>query len=268
MKYKINRETFYDEKVNRIDVLDSRYYFHSDNPKVFYPSCTTILEAYPKGWALTQWHKALGFNADIVLERAGKTGSNVHDGCFKYVTGERLEFGKLVDNVFVHNYTLEEWEMICKFVEFWTKHNPRLIAAEVIMLSDTMKLGFTIDLVVEMMNNDGQFENWIIDTKTSNAIHPQQELQLAAYATGWNEQNPDHFISRCGIMHLKASTRGEDKKGIKIQGAGWNLVEFPRHYADAYKVFKALRTVWDNENPTYEPETYSLPGVLELKKTA
>jgi hypothetical protein len=265
MKYKIARNSFYDPKVKRIDVLDNRFYFHEDNPKVFYPSTTTILEAYPKGWALTQWHKSVGFNADIILERAARVGTNVHDGCYKYVKGERLEFGKMVDGVFVANYTMEEWEMLCKFVEFWTTYNPKLIAAEVTILSDTMKLGGTIDLVFSLSNKDGQFENWILDTKSGNSIYPAHELQIAAYATMWNEQNPDYFISRAGILHLQALTRGADKKDQRIQGNGWQIKEFDRHYSDAYKVFKSLRVVWDNENPTYEPKIYSLPGVLELE---
>lgn len=268
MKYKISRDSFYDDKIKRIDVLDNRFYFHEDNPKVFYPSTTTILESYPKGWALTQWHKSLGFNADIVLERAAKIGGNVHDGINKYVRGIKLEFGKMADGVFIANYTMEEWEMLCKFVEFWTKYNPELIASEVTILSDTMKLGGTIDLIFRLHNDQGQVETWILDTKSGNSLYPSHELQIAAYATMWNEHNPDYFIQRAGILHLQALTRGEDKSGKKIQGKGWQIKEYDRHYADAYKVFKALRVVWDNENPTYEPKTYSLPGVLELKQPA
>lgn len=265
MKYQINRSSFYDPGVKRIDVLDSRFYFHEENPKIFYPSVTTILEAYPKGWALTQWHKSLGFNADIILERAAKQGSNVHDGVNKFVSKQTLEFGTLNEaGVFVQNYTLEEWEMLCKFVEFWTTYKPELIASEVTILSEQYKLGGTIDLIFRLKNEEGQLETWLLDTKTGNSLYPSHEFQLSAYAMMWNEQNPDYHIDRAGILHLDALTRGIDKTGKKIQGKGWQVKEFDRHYFDAFKIFKALRVVWDNENPTYEPKIYSYPGTLSL----
>lgn len=263
MKYQIARNSFYDDKIKRIDVLDNRFYFHEDNPKVFYPSTTEVLNAYPKGWALTEWHKSLGFNADIILERQARKGTNIHDGINKYVKGNKLIFGAMVDDIFVPNYSLEEWEMLCKFVRFWNEYNPELIASEVTMISERYKLGGTIDLVFRLMNKNGQFETWLLDTKTGNYIYPSHELQIAAYAMMWNDINPDYHIDRAGIIHLDALTRGADRKEEKIQGKGWQIVEFGRHYADAFKVFKALRVVWDNENPTYEPKIFSLPAVLD-----
>jgi len=261
--HKISRNSFYDENIKRIDVLDNRFYFDKENPKIFYPSVTTILEAYPKGWALTQWHKSLGFNADIILQRAAIQGTNIHDAANKYVNGHPLEFGTMVDGKFVANYTFDEWEMICKFVEFWTEFKPTLIASEVTILSEHHKLGGTIDLIVQMPNSKGVWETWIIDTKSGNALYPSHELQVAAYATMWNEHNPDYFISRAGILHLNSLTRTKGKNGA-IQGPGWQIKEYDRHYADAFKVFKHLRAVWDNENPTYEPKNYSLPGSFQL----
>ena len=39
----------------------------------------------------------------------------------------------------------------------------------------------------------------------------------------WNELNPENKIQRTGILWLNAATRGEDKKGINIQGKGWQI---------------------------------------------
>lgn len=264
MKHQIARSSFYDPTINRIDVLDNRYYFRNGTDDLYYPSVTTILEAYPKGWALEDWHKAVGYNADIILNDAARTGTKIHDAIKLYVGGVKLEFGNITNDVFVSNYTLEEWQMLCRFVKFWTVCKPRLIACEVTLLSDVYKLGGTIDLVVELMNENGEFERWIIDTKSTNYIHPTHELQIAAYAIMWNEVNPDYFIERAGILHLKATTRGADKSGKKIQGEKWQLKEFDRHYGDAFKVFKSVRAVWDNENPTWEPKNLSYPGSLQL----
>jgi hypothetical protein len=264
MKYKISRNSFYDDNIKRIDILDDRFYCDTEFPDLFYPSTTTVLDVYPKGPALTEWHKALGFNADIVLQKAGITGSNVHDACHKYVNGHKIEFGQVIEGKFVANYSFEEWKMIVKFVEFWTEYNPELIASEVTLISHTHKVGGTADIIFRLMNPEGQFETWLLDTKSGNSVYPSHELQIATYATIWNEHNPDHFISRCGILHLQALTRGKDKQGKKIQGKGWQIVEFDRHYADAFKVFKHLKAVWDDANPDYKPKTYSLPGSLQL----
>ena len=261
----IARNSFYNEKLKRIDILDDRFYFDLDNPNVYFPSTTTILDCYPKGYALEDWHKSVGYNADIILKKAGETGDHVHDGIHKYVNGKRLVFGEMVGDEFVTNYTLEEWKMLVKFVNFWTKYNPKLIASEVRVISEAHKLGCTIDLVFEMINDKGKQEIWQVDTKTSNYIHATHELQIAANSMAWNDVNPDYHIDRCAILHLKATTRGEDKSGKKIQGEGWQLKEFDRHYGDAFKVFKAVRVIWDNENPgVWEPKNVRLPSEMQL----
>jgi hypothetical protein len=166
----------------------------------------------------------------------------------------------MVDGKFIANYSFEEWEMLCKFVDFWETFCPEIIAAEVVMISVSLRLGGTIDIICRING-----ETWLIDTKTGHGVYPSHELQIAAYATMWNEQNPDYFIQRTGILHLDAQTRGADKKGGKIQGKGWQLKEFDRHYHDAYKIFKHLKAIWDDINPTWEPKNRSLPGSLKKK---
>lgn len=260
MKHKINRSTFYDPNNKRIDVLDNRYYFKADNPEIFYPSVTTVLDAFPKGPALTTWHKSLGFNADIVLAKAAEKGSRIHDAIKEYVDGKKLVFGEVVNGLFHSNYSLEEWEMISRFVEFWTTYKPKLIAAEVTIVSELYRLGGTLDLVFELNN-----ENWVLDTKTGNNIYDSHEFQIAAYAKMWNEENPDYAVDRCGILHLDALTRGADKQGKKIQGKGWQLKEFDRHYGEAWKIFKGLRLVWDDINPNYKPVIYSMETEFQLE---
>lgn len=246
---KINSKTFYDPENRRVDILDSRFYFKESEPGVYYPSVTTVLEAFPKGYAFSQWQKDLGHNADFILQRAAETGSKVHDAIDQYLKGVEV-----VWEVDKQNYTLEEWKMILKFVEFWETFKPEIITNEVSIISDTYRTGGTIDLVCRINN-----EIWLIDAKSGNAIHDSHELQIATYAYLWNEQNPELFIQRCGILHLKAATRGPDSKGVKIQGKGWQLKEFDRHYKDAFKIFKSLRVIWDEINPDYKPANLSLP---------
>lgn len=249
MSIKINSKTFYDPDNRRVDILDSRFYFKESEPEIYYPSVTTVLESFPKGYAFSQWQKDLGHNADFVLQRAAETGSKVHDAIDQYLKGVEVVWE--VEN---QNYTLEEWRMILKFVEFWQTFKPEIITNEVNIISDTYRVGGTIDLICRING-----EIWLIDAKSGNSIHDSHELQIAAYAYLWNEQNPELFIQRCGILHLKAQTRGADSKGKKIQGSGWQLKEFDRHYKDAFKIFKSLRLIWDEVNPDYKPANLSLP---------
>jgi len=251
------KNIFHNPDIQQINFLDNRYYT-KDNVN-YYPSVTTVLEALPKGWALEQWKKDLGHNADIVLERAAKEGSNVHDAIEAYLEGAEVHWK---DDKAGICYNMTEWKSILRFVDFWETYQPELIASEMTIISDGLRLGGTMDIVCRING-----ELWLIDTKTSNSIYESMELQLAAYTTMWNEAAPEK-IKRCGILHLKAQTRGADKKGGKIQGAGWQLKEFDRHYTEAFKTFTHLRAVWDECNPDYKPANLVLPDRIKLKQPA
>ncbi|WP_343692786.1 PD-(D/E)XK nuclease family protein [Chitinophaga sp.] len=251
------KSIFHNPDNQQINFLDKRYYT-KDNVN-YYPSVTTVLEALPKGWALEQWKKDLGHNADLVLERAAKEGSNVHDAIESYLGGAEVRWQ---DEKTGNSYNLTEWTSILRFVDFWETYQPELIANEMNIISDTYRLGGTIDIVCRIA---GQL--WLIDAKTSNSIYDSMELQLSAYATMWNEVAPEK-IERTGILHLKAQTRGADKTGKKIQGLGWQLKEFDRHYSQAWQSFQLLRGVWDECNPDYKPANLTLPDRVKLKRTA
>lgn len=250
------RNIIHDPIQKRIDVLDSRYY--TNNGITFYPSVTTVLEALPKGIEYYTWLKDLGHGADEVLKRAANTGSKVHAAIEKYLLGEELLW---IDENGNELYTYDEWVMLFKFVEFWTLHTPELLGAEINIISDKHKIGGTIDIVCRI---NGKL--WLIDVKTSNSIHDSHALQLAAYSTLFNDFNPNDKIERFGIMWLKALTRGADKKGEKIQGAGWQLKEFDEPLEDLWSSFCDVRRVWDRQNPNYKPKNLTLPDRLKLSE--
>lgn len=241
---------FYNEKLQQINVLDERFYTE-DNVK-FYPSATTVLGVYPKGKWFEDWLKSVGINANEIRDKAAETGSNVHNAIDQYLKGIEItwfsENGKEL-------YTLLEWQMIQRFVEFWETHKPELISSETSLINHKMKLGGTIDLVCRIGD-----DIWLIDHKTSNAIQKTHELQLASYVEMWNKTYPDYKITRSGVMHLKAQTRGIDKTGKKIQGRGWKLHEFTRPHAEAYRLFRYTRAIWDEENPNYKPKNLIYPS--------
>jgi len=124
--------------------------------------------------------------------------------------------------------------MILKFADFWKTHKPKLMASELHLFSDELQVAGTMDLVVEL--ND---KLWLLDIKTSNSLHDTHDLQLACYQQMWNESF-DQKINNAGILWLKASTRGADKSGKKIQGEGWQLKEMNGTSESNIKTFKNL----------------------------
>lgn len=280
-------KTFHSPENKQVNFLDERFYT-LDN-ETFYPSVTTILGVYPKGYGFNKWLKENGEEADEILQKAGEEGGKVHDAIDRIIKGLEVKWThtfidtvniQTVDSLaqFVEDdknglrdkymkevafYNIDEWKMVLKFVDFVTTFSPIFIANEFNIISVEMRIGGTLDIVCDIKLGD-VWERWLIDVKTSNYIHKTHELQLATYAVMFNEKNPDMVIDKTGILWLKAQTKGYDKSGKKIQGNGWQLKEFDRHYLDAYKVFEHVRAIWDEENPNYKPKNMIYPDRIKL----
>ena len=249
---------FFNNEANQINIADERFYESKNKPGVYYPSVTSILDAYFKGYGFYEWLKQVGFSADEILRKAGEQGTHVHNMIDNYQKGLSVRWLNDQDEMI---YTLDEWQMFCRFIEFWTKYNPEKYVNEYSIVSDELGYGGTIDLVSKINN-----EIWLVDYKTSNAIHKTHELQLAAYAVAWNKLNPQYTIQRTGILWLKSQTRGEDKKGKTIQGEHWILKEFERHYEDAFELFRHTQAIWLEENLNYKPKNLIYPVEFKLEQ--
>lgn len=250
-------KTFHDKESNQINVLDERFYLSHKLKDTYYPSVTTVLNAFPKGHGYIEWLKQVGFNAETIVQKAGEQGSKIHDAIDQFLKGSELRWADDEGN---HYYTLEEWGMICKFMDFWNTHEPELIQGELECVSDELQLGGTIDLICKI-----EGELWLIDFKSSNYIYKSHYLQISAYAEMWNEKFPEK-IQRTGILHLKGLTKGADKTGKKIQGKGWQLKEEGRSQEELFKIFRATHYLWKEENPNYRPKNLEYPDRFKLKK--
>ena len=236
---------FKDDKLNQVNVLDERFYT-KDN-ETFYPSVTTVLSVYPKGYGYQEWLKQVGYNADLVVSKAAEQGSNVHNAIEEFLNGKELVW---IDQKGNENFTYNEWSMISKFMEFYDKYLKTTegeVAVETLLWSDNLRLGGTADLVCII---DG--ETWLIDYKTSNALYKTNEMQLAAYVEMWNEKNTPK-IDRYGILWLNSSHRTEKQ----FQGKGWVLAEFTKKHEHNLKLYHHTRALWDEENPNYKPKNLS-----------
>ena len=247
---KIKRIVEYTEDNKQINVLDSRFYRRNGK---YYPSVTSILNYFPKNHFFHSWLKDVGHNSDIIAAKAAGEGTQAHNAIDAFLNGEEITW---IDEFGNAKYSLEVWKMILKFAEFWNTYKPELIAGEYHLFSDQHEFAGTADLIVRF-----QEKLWLLDIKTSNSLHTSYDLQLAAYATAWNETHNEK-IERTGVLWLKASTRGEGK-GDNIQGKGWQL-KVVDNIEKNFKMFQNIQEIYKLENPDFKPMTELLPTSVKL----
>jgi len=249
---KIKRIVEYTEDNKQINVLDSRFYRRNGK---YYPSVTQILNYFPKNQFFHSWLKDVGHNSDIIAAKAAGEGTQVHNAVEAFLNGEEITWVDEQGNV---KYNLDVWRMILRFADFWNTHKPELVATEYHLFSDEHEFAGTADLVVRMFD-----QLWLLDLKTSNSLHTSYDLQLAAYATAWNETH-DEKVTHTGILWVKANTRGEGK-GNKIQGKGWEL-KMISDIETNFKMFKNIQEIYKLENPDHKPATELLPTTIKMVK--
>jgi hypothetical protein len=249
---KIKRIVQYSEDNKQINVLDQRFYRRNDQ---YYPSVSSILNYFPKNQFFHSWLKDVGHNSDIIASKAAAEGTQVHNAVEAFLNGEEIKWLDAFGNAM---YSLDVWKMILKFADFWNKYKPELVATEYHLFSDKYKYAGTADIIVRL--ND---KLWLLDVKTSNSLHTSYDLQLAAYAKAWSETH-NESIEETGILWLKASTRGEDKKGEKIQGAGWQL-KVVSDIDRNFEMFTKIQDIYHLENPDAKPATETLPTTVKIE---
>jgi len=239
-------------QLKQINFLDRRVYKRDEGK--FYPSVTTILQYMPKNKFFDNWLKDVGHNADLIMRKAGKEGTQVHEAAEALVLGKEVNW---MDDYGNAKYSQVVWEMILKFYDFWSTYKPELISAEEFVYSDEFKYAGTADLLVKM---DG--ETWLLDIKTSNNLHRSYNLQLAAYAKAIEEAKGIK-IDRTGIIWLKSSTRSTSKKKGTYQGKGWQI-KIIDEIEYNFDLFKTIYKLYLLENPNTEPIYKSYPTTLKL----
>ena len=246
-----NRLDFKPE-LKQINFLDRRVYKRDEG--VYYPSVTTILQYMPKNKFFDNWVKDVGHNADLIMRKAGKEGTQVHEAAESLVLGKEVNW---MDDYGNAKYSQIVWEMILKFYDFWSTYKPKLISTEEFVFSDKFKYAGTADLLVEM---DGEI--WLLDLKTSNNLHRSYNLQLAAYAKAI-EETKGIKIKRTGIIWLKANTRSASKKKGVYQGKGWQIKTIDEIDYN-FDLFQTIYKLYLLDNPNTEPIYKSYPTTIKL----
>lgn len=227
----------------QLTFTDGRFYQAEDGQWV--PSVTTILEAYPKPYALLQWMKEQGTKTDEVIRAAGQRGTSVHDMTEQYDRGEAVN---LFDDDGKPLCSLEEWAMFERYVQFSERMNPKHIKIEERYVNVNLGWAGTVDRVSKMP--DGR--TLLIDIKTSNGVWDSYWLQLAAYWMLLLEARVQ--VNGAAILWLNAKTR-TDKDN---QGKGWQLIEISAdELMEKLMLFRACRTMWLATCADREPKSYS-----------
>lgn len=236
-------------KNNQITFTDARFYIDTTTGE-YYPSATTILEAYPKPYALLQWMKEAGKQSDEVRDAAGRRGSNVHYLTEQYDKG--FECKLLNEDTGQPMYSMEEWSMFERYVDFTTRFNPQHELIEQQVLSPQLGFAGTIDRVTII---DGK--RYLLDIKTSNGIYNSYWLQVAAYQQALL-QEAGIQTDGVAILWLNAKTRTNGKKG-DVQGIGWQMVT-KEDTTEDWQLFQAVQKLWLAEHKDDKPKqfTYTL----------
>lgn len=225
---------------NQLTFTDGRFYF--DEGKNFYPSVTTILEAYPKPYQLMQWMKEQGDNADKIRDAAGKRGSTVHQLTDEYDNG--LECSLIGENGHPR-YSLEEWGMFEKYVDFTTRSEVTHQLIEQNIVSSKLGYAGTLDRVCVIKG-----VKYLLDIKTSNGVYNSYWLQLAAYRELLKQINQE--VDAVAVLWLNAKTRTVKEN----QGVGWQLLTKEDTSKDLL-LFNATKLLWQEEHEGDKPKEFS-----------
>lgn len=238
--------------LKQIDFCDKRVYQRSEN--LFYPSVTSVLGYLPADPFFLEWLKNSGHNADILRTKAAREGTQVHSAIEDLIAGKKIEWQ---DDWGKAKYSLQVWQMILRFADFFNVHKPKTIASEKFIWSDKYRYAGTADYICEM---DG--EVWLIDFKTSNQLSKSYDLQLAAYAKALEECAGIH-IDKAGILWLKASTRKASKRQGVYQGEGWQI-KVVEDLSRDFEAFQNVYRIFELYNVKVEPYTKSYPTEISL----
>ena len=248
---------------NQVTFTDLRFY--TKDGINFYPSVTTVLEAFPKDASFYKWLKENGENSDQIRDDAGIHGSLVHKLTERYDDGETVS---LFDTDGKIRFSAKAWSQFEKYVEYRNRISMKVLMREENFVSDHYKMGGTLDKVVEF--TDENFpkllgKRFIVDIKTSNTIYDSYWAQLAAYKKLYEEATDD-TIDGIAILWLNAKTRTGGTKGA-MQGIGWKM-EFPDREIDYYwDLFEATQKLWWHMNTDAKPKNvvYSLEHKLAVE---
>jgi len=251
-----------DEKkgIIRITTSDERFYAIPSPDKItglpseydFIPSVTWICSYFPKGVSFWKWLASKGWDeAEHIKQEAGEKGSKVHRAIERLIKGETIPMDlKLTDtnNENEEELSVEEYECLMAFTDWFNKVNPEIIAVEIITVNKEEKYAGTVDIVCRI---DDQL--YIIDIKTGQYIWPSYELQLSAYKHAINPEEykiKDYENVKLAVLQVGYNRNKNRYKFTEIN--------------DKFDLFLATKQIWKNECENISPMQKDYPIELKL----
>lgn len=243
--------------VVQVTIVDERWYAWTVPDPVtglptyeLLPSVTWICSFYPKGIGFYKWLASTGWDeAQAIKQAAGDKGSKVHQAIADLLGGKTIPMDAAYLNQTIGQpepLSLEEYECLLAFRNWWVATKPELMASEFVLRSQ--EYAGTGDLLCRI---EGQ--PWLIDIKTSQQVWPEHELQVSAYKHAlppeWADPPP-----RLGILQV----------GYHRNERRWKLTEVK----DQYDLFLAAKDIWGKETAGQEPFKRDYPIELSLDMTA
>ena len=239
-------------KVELADTLSGHYYSVksvSDKGKErfigYYPSATTILNAYPTSEHLVKWIADNGFHESRAMrDEAGRKGTRIHTAIEQLLGGSELAKA---------TFTIEEWHKLDTFVRWHNVYKPEILGLEIPIFYPKGKVAGRLDCVCRIA---GQLI--VADWKSSANIHKSFPLQFSVYAKGL-EFNTDLKIDAVAALQLGA--RNKD---------GYRWILYPDWKEKYYPVFESVQRTWlyDNYDSLKNPKDLPilhLPLTLKLQ---
>jgi len=257
-------------RVIRHDGADEKRFYEVDGE--YYPSATTILDAYPMAYGLRDFLQSnTKAEAEQKKNDAAIQGSKIHHTIELLLSGrvvlpegitdEQIAFLGLVERKLVRHcqepFSEREDEMLKGFMQFWTDYKVKLDFSEMIVYSKKYKFAGTLDFMGEVTIPATKKEkekkvNILLDWKTGKGLYPEYDLQVAAYLHAHKEMNKDRRKFQIGLLHL----------GVNKAGYRFKLIENP---AKKFKEFLIIKSVWDIVNPDAQPKTYEFMAEYKVK---
>lgn len=213
---------------------DISHYYWLDGE--FLPGVSSILsEAAPTPYGLKLfWQQNTQEEADRIFGTAGDFGSKMHDAFERLLLAQELDL--------LNDYPTErEKKTLLSFQDWFSYFKPSKFESEQPVASKKYKYAGTLDFVGMISG-----QKWLIDFKTSNAIHFSHQLQVLAYKQAYEESygiKIDHVgIARFGTTH-KGNGILKDGK-LKEIGKNWEFREVKDYtisnFMDIYKTYLTL----------------------------
>ena len=185
----------------------------------YFPSATTILNAYPTSEHLVKWIADNGFHESRAMrDEAGRKGTKIHTAIELLLDG-----GEIIKE----SYTIEEWHKLDTFVKWHQDYKPEVIAFEVPVFSKKGGYAGRVDCIAKIAG-----ELYVVDWKSSANIHKSFPLQFAAYANAIQE-NTDLVINNVAAVQLGAKNKN-----------GYRFVVYPNWKELHYPAFQAVQKTW------------------------